>query len=204
MSIPMPTRDRLIEAARSLLDEGGIAAVTMAAVARVARVSRQAVYLHFRDHGELLVALVERIDKEHDLEKYIAAVRGAATPELAIEEWARMQASRNARIAPIARQLDALRHSDSASSAAWRNRTNNRMVFARELVARLAAEGKLHAKWDREEAAILLWELISFRVWDDLAGDQALAPNRYVCLVTSAALAALREAPVTPSRRRKR
>jgi hypothetical protein len=40
-------------------------------------------------------------------------------------------------------------------------------------------------------AAVLLWELTSFRVWDDLVGQSGLAPDRYVEIVAAAALATL-------------
>jgi hypothetical protein len=38
---------------------------------------------------------------------------------------------------------------------------------------------------------VLLWELASFQVWDDLVNDAALPPDRYVEIVVAAALTAL-------------
>jgi hypothetical protein len=102
-----------------------------------------------------------------------------------------MQARRNPKIAPIARALDQARHADQAASAAWRDRTGNRMRGAVAIITRLREEGRLHPSWDTEEAALLLWELTSFRVWDDLANQAQLAPDRYVEIITSTALAAL-------------
>jgi AcrR family transcriptional regulator len=63
--------------------------------------------------------------------------------------------------------------------------------------ARLHAEGRLDPTWPATEAAALLWELTSFRVWDDLVNDARIAPDRYVEIITAAALGAL-GAPVTP------
>jgi hypothetical protein len=56
-----------------------------------------------------------------------------------------------------------------------------------------------------EEAAVLLWALTSFHVWDDLVIESGLAPDRYVEIVTTAALAALaspinRQARAKPAR----
>jgi hypothetical protein len=45
----------------------------------------------------------------------------------------------------------------------------------------------------------LLWELTSFRVWDDLVNEAGLAPERYVEVVTSAVLATL-AAPIRRTR----
>ena len=48
---------RILGAALTLITKRGDAHVTMAQIARAARVSRQAVYLHFADRAELMVAL---------------------------------------------------------------------------------------------------------------------------------------------------
>jgi len=51
------TRQRLIEAATQLLDEGGPAAVTLREVGRLAGVSHNAPYKHFADKEDLLAAV---------------------------------------------------------------------------------------------------------------------------------------------------
>jgi hypothetical protein len=59
------------------------------------------------------------------------------------------------------------------------------------ITTRLREEGRLHPSWDTKEAATLLWELTSFRVWDDLVNESGLKPDRYAEIITTAALAAL-------------
>jgi AcrR family transcriptional regulator len=54
------TRDRLIEAATRLLDEGGPAAVTLREVGRLAGVSHNAPYKHFASKQDLLAAIAAR------------------------------------------------------------------------------------------------------------------------------------------------
>ena len=56
----MPTRDRLIDAATRLLDEGGPAAVTLREVGRLAGVSHNAPYKHFAGKEDLLAAVAAR------------------------------------------------------------------------------------------------------------------------------------------------
>jgi AcrR family transcriptional regulator len=51
------TRDRLIQAATRLLDQGGPAAVTLREVGRLAGVSHNAPYKHFADKQDLLAAV---------------------------------------------------------------------------------------------------------------------------------------------------
>ncbi len=60
----------------------------------------------------------------------------------------------------------------------------------------LRAERRLDPTWTATEAAVLLWELTSFHVWDDLVNDAQLPPDRYVEIITAAALSAL-GAPVS-------
>src|SRR5215471_1912697 len=99
----------------------------MSELARAVGISRQALYLHFPDRASLLLALVSYVDEREDLQAGIAAVE--TTPDAAgqIRAWAQMQSWRNPKIAPFARALDQVRHSDQAVSAAWRDRTDNRM-----------------------------------------------------------------------------
>jgi AcrR family transcriptional regulator len=54
------TRNRLIDAATRLLDEGGPAAVTLREVGRLAGVSHNAPYKHFADKQDLLAAVAAR------------------------------------------------------------------------------------------------------------------------------------------------
>jgi AcrR family transcriptional regulator len=54
------TRDRLVDAAARLLDEGGPAAVTLRQVGTLAGVSHNAPYKHFADKQDLLAAVAAR------------------------------------------------------------------------------------------------------------------------------------------------
>ena len=55
------SRSRLLDAALKLIRKRGHAAVTMAQIAKAARLSRQAVYLHFADRAELMAALARHV-----------------------------------------------------------------------------------------------------------------------------------------------
>ena len=73
------------------------------------------------------------------------------------------------------------------------------MRGARAIEAQLRSEGRVHDDWSPAEAAAILWELMSFRVWDDLVTDAGLEPARYADIVTSTVLAALASPlPETP------
>lgn len=185
------TRERILSAARELAeqDDGGVP--SMSELARAVGISRQALYLHFPDRAALLLALVAHVDEREELQAGLAAVQAAPDAAGQIRAWAQMQAWRNPRIAPLARALDQARHTDQAASAAWQDRVGNRMRGAAAIITRLREEGQLHPSWNTQEAAALLWELTSFRVWDDLVNESRLTPDRYVEIVTAAALTTL-------------
>ena len=54
--------ERILDAALALITRKGDANVTMAQIAKAARLSRQAVYLHFADRAALMVALARHLD----------------------------------------------------------------------------------------------------------------------------------------------
>ena len=181
-----------------LIESDPQAVPSMSAVARGTGISRQALYLHFPDRAALLLALVEHIDEREGLGHAIASVEAAPDGAAQARAWIDMQARRNPSIAPLARALDHSRHEDSSAAAAWRDRTANRMRGATAIAERLRDEGLLHESWTTAEAAAVVWELASFRVWDDLVNEAGLAPERYTEIVTTAVLATL-AAPLSAS-----
>ena len=96
----------------------------------------------------------------------IAAVEATADGPAQVRAWVSMQARRNPRVASLARTLDQSRHGDDPATAAWRDRTANRMRRATAVVQRLRREGRVHRSWTTAQAATLVWELVSFRAWD--------------------------------------
>jgi AcrR family transcriptional regulator len=195
------TRERILETARTLVEAQPEAVPSMSQVARATGISRQALYLHFPDRSAMLLALVEHVDDREGLEAGIAAVEGAPDGPAQTRAWVEMQARRNPSIAPFARALDQYRDGDDPATAAWRDRTANRMRGANAIVQRLRREGRVHRSWSTTEAAALVWELASFRVWDDLVNEAGLPPERYAEIVTTAVLATL-AAPVRRAPRR--
>ena len=190
------TRERILRETTRLIEADSGNVPSMSAVARAAGISRQALYLHFADRAALLLEVVDRIDEREGLAAAIAEVEAAPDGRAQVRAWVKMQARRNPSIAPLARALDQSRHEDDPAAAAWRDRTTNRMRGATAVVERLADEGCVHRSWTRAEAAAVVWELTSFRVWDDLVNEAGLQPGRYVEIVTTTVLAAL-AAPVS-------
>ncbi|TCO49294.1 TetR family transcriptional regulator [Kribbella antiqua] len=81
----MGTRDDLIEVATGLLDAGGVAAVTLREVGRLAGVSHNAPYKHFADKQALLAAVAAR-DLARHTELIQQAVRRKRSAKSALSE----------------------------------------------------------------------------------------------------------------------
>ena len=79
-------RAALIEAARELLAEGGVEALTLRGVARRAGVSQTAPYRHFASHHELIAAVAENGFRRLHSEMMRAA--SSATGRLALQQLA--------------------------------------------------------------------------------------------------------------------
>jgi AcrR family transcriptional regulator len=162
------TRRRILDATLDLVARRGGADVTMAQIARTARVSRQAVYLHFADRAALITAAVRHGDQEKGIPEAIRRIREAPDAAAAVREMVATQARLNPEIWPIARALDAVRREDEAAERSWQDRLADRLAGCRAIVARLADEGVLKPGIDQTVAADLLWTLTSLRLWEDL------------------------------------
>jgi AcrR family transcriptional regulator len=187
--ISSQTHTRILEAALALIVRRGGADVTMAEIARAARVSRQSVYLHFADRADLLVALARFADEKRNLKKELQRLADAPTGVAALHEMAALQARMNPRIWAVACAFDAVRRVDEAAERSWQDRLNFRWEGCRQIVSRLEAEGTLHPGLDPRTATDLLWTLTSLRTWEDLALQKGWSARRYEQRMTEMLLA---------------
>jgi AcrR family transcriptional regulator len=173
------SRDRILDAALSLIAGRGEAGVTMAEIARAARLSRQAVYLNFADRADLLLALVRYVDEKRGLAQELKKLAAAPTALEAMREAVALQARMNPGVWAIARALDAVRRTDAAAEKGWQDRLKSRLEGCRQIAERLQREGKLRSDWTVAAAADLLWSVISLRNWEDLVLQRRWTPAQY-------------------------
>jgi AcrR family transcriptional regulator len=174
------TRDRIIEATWRLMEERVGQAVRMGDVAKGAGVSRQAVYDHFGNRAELMVATVRYGDGvlglNQRLRRYRAAGSGVERLEAYVEFWGNYIPE----IYGIARALLAERESDDAVAAAWDDRMVAVYDACRDIIERLRRDGMLVAGWATDEAADLLWTMLSIRNWESLTRERGWSVDHYV------------------------
>ena len=175
---------RILDAALVLITRKGDANVTMAQIAKAARVSRQAVYLHFADRAALMVALARYLDERLGISADIQQMIDSPTGVAMLEAMVSMQARRNPSVWAVARAVEAVRRTDAAAERAWQDRLQSRLEGCRVIVARLQADGSLRPDVDRSIAADLLWTMTSLRMWEDLVLGRGWSPQQYQTQIT--------------------
>jgi len=186
------SRERILDAALRLIRQRGDATVTMAQIAKAARLSRQAVYLHFADRAELMAALARHVHESLGLPAAIQRMMtDTPTGVGLIEADVSMQARFNPEVWAVARALDAVRRTDAAAARAWQERLKSRLERCRVIVSRLKTEGSLRPGLDPSIAADLLWTMTSLRMWEDLVVERKWSPKQYQEHVTNVLIGAL-------------
>ena len=195
----LSTRQRILDAARGLLEATPGASVSMGEVARRAGVSRQALYLHFADRTSLLLEVSRVVDATLRTPARQRRVDEAPTARDALREAVALQAWLKPRLEGVATALDVLRRTDPAAHAAWKEREHARLDRCEQVVRRLSHEGELLPRWNVATAARCFWAVTSQRVWDDLVMDQGWSSDRYRKHITALPEGALlREQPPGP------
>ena len=173
------TRAALLAAARALLEEAGFGALSMAAVAERAGVTRRAVYLHFASRGDLVGALFEAVAETEGLRERVAAIRAAPNALAALDAWALLEATYHARILGVARALEHIGR-DDPEAVAWRERiTTFQLDLCQHIVQRLVDEARLAQGWTARTAADMMWALMSTEPLERLLRDRGWAPELY-------------------------
>jgi len=185
------TRNRILTSARSLLEEKPGANVTMGQIAGRAGITRQGLYLHFADRTSLFLEVGRLVDATERTPERQRRVDEAATGREALREAIGLQAILKPKLRGLATAMDALRRTDPAADAVWKEREHARLQRCEDLVRRLASEGVLRAGWDPSSAAQCLWAVTSQRVWDDLVVDQGWSTDSYCSHLTQLLEAAL-------------
>ena len=178
------TKRRIFDAAWHLIVVRGEAGVTMAQIARKAKISRQALYLHFADRAGLLEALVRYVDDKRGLAEEVQKIIEASTGREAVRRMVSLQATQNPGIWAIALAFEAVRRTDAAAQRSWQKRQTRRLDTCRLMVERLQNEGELRAGLTVEEAIDLLYVITSLRMWEDLVLGRGWTAQLYQERVT--------------------
>ena len=172
------SREALLDAARELISEGGFDALTMAAVAERAGVSRRAAYLHFTTRTELVTALFSRLGETEDIAASLNRVWDSPDAVSALVEWGRHLARIHPRILPVMQAAERARRVDPDAADLWRTGQQRWLTGARRLADWLAQESSLAEPWTPASAADMIWSLMSIDLLDRLLHQRRWSARR--------------------------
>jgi AcrR family transcriptional regulator len=167
-----------------LVTEHG-ARLKLSDVADRAGVSRQAVYLHFKDRAGLLVALVQHMDESLSLNESLSHVFQSRSGIEVVARTMALHGEFSAAIDPVALMLEAAQYDDDALGAAWRDRMRFRRQVHRKIVQRIAELGELADTWTIDTAADLFYAVTLPGPWREMTRELGWTGNEYVDAMTT-------------------
>lgn len=174
------TRRKILEATWKLLESEAGQKTRMADIAREASVSRQAVYLHFPNRAELLVATTNYIDTVEDVAGRLETVNKAEGGEQRLHAFVHAWGNYIPIIYRVANTLLNLKSSDADAAEAWEDRMQSLKAVCRTIVEELDSEKRLKKSMTVDEATDVMWALVSVYFWEMLTVDQNFNQARYI------------------------
>ena len=189
------TRDRILQATIDLLQAGGGNAVRMSDIAKAVGISRQALYLHFPNRADLLVAASRFVDAQNDVDGRLAPSRAAATGRERLDAWIAAFGGYVPVIHGVAKALLAMKDTDEAAMTAWTDRMQAMREGCAAAVDALARDGELNGEMTPEEATDWLWMLLAVRNWEQLCRECGWSQERYLAVLQQTAARTLISSP---------
>ncbi|TDC09766.1 TetR/AcrR family transcriptional regulator [Streptomyces sp. 8K308] len=155
------TRSAILAGARALLEERGLEALTMTAVAERVGVSRRGIYLHFASRTELVTALFDHVAGEEGLYESVDRVWQAPDAVAGLDEWARHLARYHPRVLAVDEAVRRVRAQDPDAARHYERAAASQLAHCRRLAEWLAAERRLAPPWTVRTAADMMRSLVS-------------------------------------------
>lgn len=188
MSSPNPdTRKRILHATADLLTEGGGAGVRMSDIAKRAGISRQAVYLHFANRADLLIATTFYVDALKDSDARLAPSRAAKTGTERLDAFIEAWAGYLPEIYPIGKALIVMSPTDEEARSAWAQRMQDMREGCEAAINALKRDGDLTPGMQPSQATDLLWTLLLLPNWEHLTQTCGWSQKQYLKHIKAAA-----------------
>lgn len=180
---PADTRTRILETAWKLL-ESGDKAVRMSDIAKAVGISRQALYLHFPNRADLLIAVTRHIDAVKNVDAQLAESRAAKTGTERLDAFIAAWGGYIPQIHGISVALRAMQ-GDIEAAAAWDDRMQAVRHGCAAAVAALNANGDLRSDLSEQTATDMLWVLLSVENWEKLVRGCGWTQEAYLAEITA-------------------
>lgn len=172
------TKTRILDVTWRLLESGNTA-IRMADIAKEAGVSRQAIYLHFPNRAELLVATTRHIDTVKNIDQRLARSRSASTGIERLQAFVEAWGGYIPEIHGISVALRAMRDTDKEAAAAWEDRMQAVRQGCEAAVRAISEDGYLKKELTEVTAVDLLWTLLSVENWERLVLECSWSQSEY-------------------------
>lgn len=190
----MSTRERITKAAWEIIVSDGHEAATMGAVARRAGLSRQALYLHFKDRAELLVELVDYGDRQSGRGDWQQEVEAIDDIDERVRALVAAYQERAVRMAAVIRAVESARYVDEAAATAHSRRVQTSKPWVDKVIVQsLLDAGRIDPSWNRSEAVAIILSYINFKGWEHFAADFSWTRQQFVDVATAAILGSLQQ-----------
>ena len=173
------TQAALLEAAREIVEDRGLPALTMGAVAELAGVTRRSVYLRFESRTQLITALFDHVNERDDLASSVRPVHDAPDAAAALQAWAAHVARFHPRILRIARAVQSMKDTDPDAAEHWRLVQEDWHRLCLVLAGRVHDEGILAPGWTVRTMADMLQALMSLDVLETLVGQRGWSADDF-------------------------
>lgn len=157
--------------------------VRMTDIAKRAGISRQALYLHFDNRAELLIATTQYIDVVKGVDDRLAKSRAAKTGRERLAAYIDAWGNYIPEIYGVGKALLAVQDTDEAAAAAWSDRMQAVRHGCEAAVSALDADGHLAPEFSIEKATDILWTMLSVRNWEQLTRECGWSQDAYIRFV---------------------
>ena len=154
--------------------------VRMSDIAAEAGISRQALYLHFANRADLLIATTLYIDDVKGIDARLAASRTSASGIERLDAFIEAWGSYIPEIYGVAQALLAVKDTDADAAEAWSQRMQAVREGCQAAIAALDSDNALSPEWTGDRAVDLLWTMLSVRNWEQLTQDCGWTAEEFV------------------------
>lgn len=184
------TKSRILDATWKLL-ESGDKNVRMSDIAKAVGISRQALYLHYPNRAELLIATTRHIDSKKNVDARLESSRTARSGIERLCAFIKAWGGYIPEIHGMSVALREMRASDREAADAWDDRMQAVRHGCEAAVVAISKDGKLNSGLSEKTATDLLWTLLSVENWERLVRDCGWSQSAYEEMMQQLAEAAL-------------
>ena len=174
------TRIRILKASLTLLEASQGKGVRMTDIAKLAGITRQALYLHFPSRAELLIATTLYLDEVKGVEQRLEPSRAAGSGTDRLDAYIEAWGNYIPEIYGIAKALLAMGDTDKAAAEAWGDRMQAMRHGCEAAINALNRDNVLSADFTPEQATDILWTMLSVRNWEQLTIECKWSQARYI------------------------